>query len=151
MDKRIDVIATAIKGNLNVWDLAELELSYAPPYSSAKDPVNYAGYVAANIMDGLVETVQWHEIDDLVGNGATLIDVREPKEREAGYIPGSVNIPLNDLRSRLKELPENEMLYVNCQVGLRGYLAARILAQHGFRVKNLDGGWKTYAAVNKPS
>ncbi|WP_194542016.1 CoA-disulfide reductase [Paenibacillus sp. JZ16] len=151
VDKRIDVIATAIKGNLNVWDLAELELSYAPPYSSAKDPVNYAGYVAANIMDGLVETVQWHEIDDLVGNGATLIDVREPKEREAGYIPGSVNIPLNDLRSRLKELPENEMLYVTCQVGLRGYLAARILAEHGFRVKNLDGGWKTYAAVYKPS
>lgn len=151
VDKRIDVIATAIKGNLNVWDLAELELSYAPPYSSAKDPVNYAGYVAANILDGLVETVQWHEIDDLVGNGATLIDVREPKEREAGYIPGSVNIPLNDLRSRLKELPENEMLYVTCQVGLRGYLAARILAEHGFRVKNLDGGWKTYAAVYKPS
>lgn len=151
VDKRIDVIATAIKGNLNVWDLAELELSYAPPYSSAKDPVNYAGYVAANILDGLVETVQWHEIDDLVGNGATLIDVREPKEREAGYIPGSVNIPLNDLRSRLKELPENEMLYVTCQVGLRGYLAARILAEHGFPVKNLDGGWKTYAAVYKPS
>lgn len=151
VDKRIDVIATAIKGNLSVWDLTELELSYAPPYSSAKDPVNYAGYVAANIMDGLVETVQWHEIDDLVGNGATLIDVREPKEREAGYIPGSVNIPLNDLRSRLKELPENEMLYVTCQVGLRGYLAARILAEHGFRVKNLDGGWKTYAAVYKPS
>lgn len=151
VDKRIDVIATAIKGNLNVWDLTELELSYAPPYSSAKDPVNYAGYVAANILDGLVETVQWHEIDDLVGNGATLIDVREPKEREAGYIQGSVNIPLNDLRSRLKELPENEMLYVTCQVGLRGYLAARILAEHGFRVKNLDGGWKTYAAVYKPS
>lgn len=151
VDKRIDVIATAIKGNLSVWDLAELELSYAPPYSSAKDPVNYAGYVAANILDGLVETVQWHEIDDLVGNGATLIDVREPKEREAGYIPGSVNIPLNDLRSRLKELPENEMLYVTCQVGLRGYLAARILAEHRFRVKNLDGGWKTYAAVYKPS
>ncbi|MGE7824367.1 CoA-disulfide reductase [Paenibacillus sp. NPDC093718] len=151
VDKRIDVIATAIKGNLSVWDLTELELSYAPPYSSAKDPVNYAGYVAANILDGLVETVQWHEIDDLVGNGATLIDVREPKEREAGYIPGSINIPLNDLRSRLKELPENEMLYVTCQVGLRGYLAARILAEHGFRVKNLDGGWKTYAAVYKPS
>lgn len=151
VDKRIDVIATAIKGNLNVRDLTELELSYAPPYSSAKDPVNYAGYVAANILDGLVETVQWHEIDDLVGNGATLIDVREPREREAGYIPGSINIPLNDLRSRLKELPENEMLYVTCQVGLRGYLAARILTQHGFRVKNLDGGWKTYAAIYKPS
>ncbi|WP_339296167.1 CoA-disulfide reductase [Paenibacillus sp. FSL W7-1279] len=151
VDKRIDVMATAIKGNLTVWDLTELELSYAPPYSSAKDPVNYAGYVATNILDGLVETVQWHEIDDLVENGATLIDVREPKEREAGYIPGSINIPLNDLRSRLKELPENETLYVTCQVGLRGYLAARILTEHGFRVKNLDGGWKTYAAVYKPS
>ncbi|MEC0306912.1 CoA-disulfide reductase [Paenibacillus lautus] len=151
VDKRIDVIATAIKGNLSVWDLTELELSYAPPYSSAKDPVNYAGYVAANILDGLVETVQWHEIDDLVENGAALIDVREPKERDAGYIHGSINIPLNDLRSRLKELPENETLYVTCQVGLRGYLAARILAEHGFRVKNLDGGWKTYAAVYKPS
>lgn len=151
VDKRIDVIATAIKGNLSVWDLTELELSYAPPYSSAKDPVNYAGYVAANIMDGLVETVQWHEIDDLVENGAILIDVREPKERDAGYIHGSINIPLNDLRSRLKELPENETLYVTCQVGLRGYLAARILAEHGFSVKNLDGGWKTYASVYKPS
>lgn len=151
VDKRIDVIATAIKGNLSVWDLTELELSYAPPYSSAKDPVNYAGYVAANILDGLVETVQWHEIDDLVENGATLIDVREPKERDAGYIQGSINIPLNDLRSRLKELPEKETLYVTCQVGLRGYLAARILAEHGFRVKNLDGGWKTYASVYKPS
>ncbi|MHA2855294.1 CoA-disulfide reductase [Paenibacillus lautus] len=151
VDKRIDVIATAIKGNLNVWDLTELELSYAPPYSSAKDPVNYAGYVAANILDGLVDTVQWHEIDDLVGKGATLIDVREPKERESGYIQGSINIPLNDLRSRLKELPENETLYVTCQVGLRGYLAARILTEHGFRVKNLDGGWKTYSSAYKPS
>ncbi|MGO4790164.1 CoA-disulfide reductase [Paenibacillus sp. 2KB_20] len=151
VDKRIDVIATAIKGNLSVWDLTELELSYAPPYSSAKDPVNYAGYVASNMLDGLVEAVQWDEIDDLVGNGATLIDVREPKEREAGYIPGSINIPLNDLRNRLKELPENETLYVTCQVGLRGYLAARILNEHGFSVKNLDGGWKTYAAVYKPS
>lgn len=151
VDKRIDVIATAIKGNLNVWDLTELELSYAPPYSSAKDPVNYARYVAANILDGLVETVQWHEIDDLVGKCATLIDVREPKERESGFIQGSINIPLNDLRSRLNELPENETLYVTCQVGLRGYLAARILAEHGFRVKNLDGGWKTYSSVYKPS
>ncbi|KOR88876.1 CoA-disulfide reductase [Paenibacillus solani] len=148
VDKRIDVIAAAIMGNLSVWDLTELELSYAPPYSSAKDPVNYAGYVATNILDGLVETVQWHEIDQLVLNGATLIDVREPSERKAGYIEGSINIPLNDLRSRLQELPENETMYVTCQVGLRGYLAARILSEHGFRVKNLDGGWKTYAAVN---
>ncbi|KOP68845.1 CoA-disulfide reductase [Bacillus sp. FJAT-18019] len=147
VDKRIDVIAAAIMGNLSAWDLTELELSYAPPYSSAKDPVNYAGYVATNILDGLVETVQWHEIDHLIENGATLIDVREPSERRAGYIQGSINIPLNDLRGRLKELPENETLYVTCQVGLRGYLAARILSEHGFRVKNLDGGWKTYAAA----
>ncbi|MGG3505020.1 CoA-disulfide reductase [Paenibacillus lautus] len=151
VDKRIDVIATAIKGNLSVLDLTELELSYAPPYSSAKDPVNYAGYVASNMLDGLVEAVQWDEIDDLVRKGATLIDVREPKERDAGYIEGSINIPLNDLRNRLKELPEKETLYVTCQVGLRGYLAARILTEHGFSVKNLDGGWKTYAAVYKPS
>ncbi|MGG3281375.1 CoA-disulfide reductase [Paenibacillus solani] len=147
VDKRIDVIAAAIMGNLSVWDLTELELSYAPPYSSAKDPVNYAGYVATNILDGLVETVQWHEINHLVKDGATLIDVREPLERKAGFIEGSINIPLNDLRSRLKELPDNETLYVTCQVGLRGYLASRILSEHGFQVKNLDGGWKTYAAV----
>lgn len=147
VDKRIDVIAAAIMGNLSVWDLTELELSYAPPYSSAKDPVNYAGYVATNILDGLVETVQWHEIDQLIENGATLIDVRQPSERTAGYINGSINIPLNDLRSRLTELPKNETLYVTCQVGLRGYLAARILSEQGFKVKNLDGGWKTYAAV----
>lgn len=151
VDKRIDVIATAIKGNLNVWDLTEVELAYAPPYSSAKDPIHYAGYVASNILDGLVETVQWFEMNDLVSSGATLIDVREPSEREAGYIEGSINIPLNDLRSRLKDLPQNETLYVTCQVGLRGYLAARILTEHGFRVKNLDGGWKTYASVYKSS
>lgn len=147
VDKRIDVIATAIKGNLDVYDLTELELSYAPPYSSAKDPVNYAGYVASNIMDGQVETVQWHEIDDLVKNGGMLIDVREPAERKGGYIKGSINIPLNELRSRLNELPKGEILYVSCQVGLRGYLASRILSEHGFRVKNLDGGWKTYSSV----
>ncbi|SMF91404.1 CoA-disulfide reductase [Paenibacillus uliginis N3/975] len=147
VDKRIDVIATAIKGKLDVYDLTELELSYAPPYSSAKDPVNYAGYVASNMMEGSVETVQWHEIDELIKRGGTLIDVREPGECKAGYIEGSINIPLNDLRSRLEELPKDETLYVSCQVGLRGYLASRILAENGFSVKNLDGGWKTYSSV----
>lgn len=147
VDKRIDIIATAIKGNLDVYDLTEIELSYAPPYSSAKDPVNYAGYVASNIMDGKVETVQWHEIDELVGNGSTLIDVRDPAERKAGFIKGSINIPLNDLRDRLSELPKDKTMYVSCQVGLRGYLASRILTENGFRAKNLDGGWKTYASV----
>lgn len=147
VDKRIDVIATAIKGNLDVFDLTEVELSYAPPYSSAKDPVNYAGYVATNIMEGKVETVQWHEIDELVKNGATLVDVRDPGEQKGGYIEGSVNIPLNDLRGRLNELPKDETVYVTCQVGLRGYLASRILTENDFKVKNLDGGWKTYASV----
>jgi CoA-disulfide reductase len=147
VDKRIDVIATAIKGELTVFDLTEVELSYAPPYSSAKDPVNMAGYVASNIMNGDVETVQWHEIDEIVSQNGLLIDVREPIEREMGFIKGSVNIPLGDLREQLDRLPKNEIIYVSCQVGLRGYLASRILSENGFNVKNLDGGWKTYSSV----
>jgi CoA-disulfide reductase len=150
-DKRIDVIATAIKGGLTIFDLPDLELAYAPPYSSAKDPVNMAGYAASNIADGLVETVQWHEIDEIVHNGGLLIDVREPIEREMGYIEGSINIPLGELRSRLNELPKDQTIYLTCQVGLRGYLGARILMQNGFNVKNLDGGFKTYSCVYRPS
>ncbi|MGD8191343.1 CoA-disulfide reductase [Brevibacillus ginsengisoli] len=146
-DKRIDVIATAIKGGLTVVDLPDLELSYAPPYSSAKDPVNMAGYVASNILEGMVETVQWHEIDDIIASGGLLVDVREPIELEAGFIPGAINIPLGQIRDRMNELPKDQTIYVSCQVGLRGYLAARILSQYGFNVKNLDGGYKTYAAV----
>ncbi|CRK81526.1 CoA-disulfide reductase [Neobacillus massiliamazoniensis] len=147
VDKRIDVIATAIKGNLSVFDLTEVELSYAPPYSSAKDPVNMAGYVASNILSGDSETVQWYEIDEIVENGGLLIDVREPIEREMGYIKGSINIPLGEIRGRLAEIPQDQTIYVSCQVGLRGYLAARILSDNGYHVKNLDGGWKTYSSV----
>ncbi|MDP4163136.1 MAG: CoA-disulfide reductase [Bacillota bacterium] len=150
-DKRIDVIATAIKGSLTIFDLPDLELAYAPPYSSAKDPVNMAGYAASNIAEGLVETVQWHEIDDIVTKGGFLIDFREPIERDMGFIKGSINIPLGDLRDRLNELPKGETIYVSCQVGLRGYLAARILTQHGIHVKNLDGGYKTYSSVFEPA
>lgn len=152
VEKRIDVIATAIKGKLTVFDLTELELSYAPPYSSAKDPVNMAGYVATNIMNGDVETVQWYEIDQIIENGGQLIDVRDPIEREMGFIKGSVNIPLGEIRDRLHEIPKDETIYVSCQVGLRGYLASRILLENGYDVKNLDGGWKTYSYVfNQPS
>ncbi|WML46926.1 CoA-disulfide reductase [Neobacillus sp. PS3-34] len=150
-DKRIDVIATAIKGGLTIFDLPDLELAYAPPYSSAKDPVNMAGYAASNIAEGLVETVQWHEIDEIVANGGLLIDVREPIEWEMGFIKGSINIPLGELRDRVDELPKDETVYVSCQVGLRGYLAARILTQHGIKVKNLDGGYKTYSCVFEPA
>ncbi|MGO0059553.1 CoA-disulfide reductase [Brevibacillus fluminis] len=146
-DKRIDVIATAIKGGLTVFDLPDLELAYAPPYSSAKDPVNLAGYVASNVADGLVDIVQWHEIDAIIGAGGLVIDVREPHEREAGFIPGTVNIPLGEIRERLRDLPKDQTVHVSCQVGLRGYQAARILAENGFAVKNVDGGYKTYAAA----
>jgi rhodanese-related sulfurtransferase len=147
VDKSIDVIATAIKGGLTVEDLTNLELSYAPPYSSAKDPVNMAGYVATNIMEGELEHVQWHEIDKIVAEGGLLIDVREPKERESGFIEGSINISLNQLRNRLEDLPKDRTIYVSCQVGLRGYLASRILKNNGYHVKNVDGGWKTYSSV----
>ncbi len=149
VDKRIDVIATAIKGGLTVLDLPDLELSYAPPFSSAKDPVNMAGYVASNIVDGLVETVQWHEIDEIIAQGGLVIDVREPIEREAGFIPGSINIPLGELRIRMQDIPADQTVYVSCQVGLRGYLAARILSEHGRQVKNVDGGYKTYSVIRR--
>ncbi|TCJ04360.1 CoA-disulfide reductase [Cytobacillus praedii] len=148
-DKRIDVIATAIKGGLTVEDLTHLELSYAPPYSSAKDPVNMAGYVATNIIEGELEQVQWHEVDEIIAEGGLLIDVREPKERENGFIAGSINITLNELREKLDSFPKNQTIYVSCQVGLRGYLASRILKNNGYHVKNVDGGWKTYSSVFK--
>lgn len=131
VDKRIDVIATAMKGGLNVMDLPDLELAYAPPYSSAKDPVNMAGYTATNIVEGMTKTVQWYEIDDITANGGTLVDVRNPHELEQGFIEGAINIPLDDLRSRLAELPTNEPVYVNCQAGLRGYVGTRILEENG--------------------
>ena len=144
VEKRIDVIATAIKGELKVWDLADLELAYAPPYSSAKDPVNMAGYVAGNVVDAELNLVHHDEIDDIVKNGGYLLDVREPEERELGFIMGSVNIPLGELRERLNELPAQQHIYVTCQVGLRGYLATKILTNNGHEASNLSGGYKTY-------
>lgn len=147
VDKRIDVIVTAIKGNLTVFDLPELEICYAPPYSSAKDPVNMAGYVAANIIEDLVDTVQWYEVDDIIANGGFLLDVREPFEADLGTIENSINIPLGELRTRLEEIPKDKEIYVYCQVGLRGYIACRLLVQRGYKCKNIDGGYKTYALV----
>ncbi|KAB2439822.1 CoA-disulfide reductase [Bacillus luti] len=147
VDKRIDVIATAIKAKLKVMDLPDLELAYAPPYSSAKDPVNMVGYAAMNMIEGLVDTVQWHEIDAIVEKGGFLIDVREPFELKQGIIKGSVNIPLDELRERLDEIPKNKELYSTCQLGMRGYVAARLLMEKGYKVKNVDGGFKLYATV----
>jgi len=147
VEKRIDVIATAIAANMTAMDLKELELSYAPPFSSAKDPVNMLGFVAKNMVDGLVNTVQWHEIDNIVKDGGILVDVREAVENEVGAIEGSILIPLGELRSRLNELPKDKTIYIYCQVGIRGYNASRILMQNGYKVKNLDGGFKTYQSV----
>ncbi|SFF63946.1 CoA-disulfide reductase [Halobacillus alkaliphilus] len=149
VEKRIDVIATAIKGNLTVEDLADLELSYAPPYSSAKDPVNMAGYVAANIVDKELSVVHYDKIDEIVAWGGVLLDVREPEEREHGYINGSINIPLGQLRERRHELPKNHPIYVTCQVGMRGYLAVKTLMNYGYQAINLSGGYKTYEMVQR--
>jgi rhodanese-related sulfurtransferase len=147
VDKRIDVLATAIRGGLTVFDLPDLELAYAPPYSSAKDPVNMLGYVASNLIEGLLTTIQYDKIDAVVAAGGLLLDVREPEEVARGTIPGSVNIPLGTLRQRLEDLSKEQPIYITCQVGMRGYVAARILAAEGFTAINLDGGYQTYTAV----
>lgn len=149
VDKRIDVIATAILGKLTVYQLADLELAYAPPYSSAKDPVNMAGYVAENMKENRVETVQWHEIDQLVHDGGVLIDVRGPNGFATGSIPGSINIPLNDIRDRMTEIPKDKTIYVTCRSGIDAYIATRILKENGYKAKNVDGAWLTYEAVLK--
>jgi len=144
VDKRIDVLATAIRFGLTVFDLQELELAYAPPFSSAKDPVNMVGYAAGNIINGDVDKVDWLEVPALVQAGAFLLDVRTETEVETGAIEGAINIPLDDLRQRLNELPQDRDILVSCQVGLRSYVGTRILRQNGFKVKNIAGGYKLY-------
>ncbi|MDO8361364.1 MAG: FAD-dependent oxidoreductase [Actinomycetota bacterium] len=145
VDKRIDVIATAMAGRLTASQLADLELAYAPQFGSAKDPVNMLGFIAENMRDGLADTVQWSQLSDVLAAGATLVDVRSRKEHSAGAIPGAVNIPVDELRGRLHELPAGSLV-VYCRVGQRGHVAARILAQSGREVRNLDGGFRTWAA-----
>ncbi|WP_395640818.1 FAD-dependent oxidoreductase [Pseudolysinimonas sp.] len=145
VDKRLDVIATAMTGRLTASDLADLELAYAPQYSSAKDPVNMLGYVALNARDGLTPSIQWHELAAALDAGATLIDVRSVAEYRDGAIPGSLNIPLDDLRARLDDLPAGRLI-VHCKVGQRGHAAVRLLAQHGRDAVNLDGGYLTWSA-----
>lgn len=148
VDKRIDVLAVAVRHKMSMSDLTELELSYAPPFSSAKDPVNMAGYAATNILNGDISTATLEDAMHADMSKTFLLDVREPFEYEAGHIPNAVNIPLNELRSRLGELPKDQEIIMNCQVGLRSYIGARILLQNGFRnVRNLSGGYKTYSQV----
>ena len=144
VDKRIDVIATAQRGGLTVRDLTDLELSYAPPYGSAKDPVNYAGFVASNVLDGDAALCHYRDVTAPRPN-QLLLDVRTPAEVQTGTIPGSINIPVDELRTRLGELPRDRETLAFCQVGLRGYLACRILSQHGLACRNLSGGYKTYS------
>jgi len=148
VDKRIDVLASAVRFGKTVYDLEELELAYAPPYSSAKDPVNMAGYVAVNQLKGDVEVIHWDRLSGAEREKYFVLDVRLPKEAKEGYIEGSVNIPLDELRSRIDELPRDRGIIVYCKVGLRAYIAYRILVQRGFQnVKNLSGGYRLYAAV----
>lgn len=145
VDKRIDDIAGAIRRGSTVFDLQELELAYAPPFSSAKDPVNMAGYVAGNIIRGDMEIIHWHQLQKLNKKDITVIDVRTLEERKGKFIPESLHIPIDELRNRLEEIPQDKDIVVYCEIGLRGYLAYRILKQNGFeRVKNLSGGWLTY-------
>ncbi|AIY79967.1 CoA-disulfide reductase [Clostridium botulinum] len=149
VEKRIDILATAIKGNFTVFDLQDIEVCYAPPYNSAKDPVNMLGYYAANIIEGIVDTIQWDEIDNIDKNNSIILDIREEFELVTGKFDNSINIPLGDLRNRLNEIPKDKHIYVTCQVGLRGYVACRILKQKGINCTNIDGGLKTYMYVKR--
>jgi NADPH-dependent 2,4-dienoyl-CoA reductase/sulfur reductase-like enzyme/peroxiredoxin family protein/rhodanese-related sulfurtransferase/TusA-related sulfurtransferase len=144
VDKRIDDIATVIRFRGTVEDLSELELAYAPPYSSAKDPVNMAGFTAGNILEGLTRVFLPGELAERDAAATLLVDVRSGLEHAAGSIPSSINIPVDELRDRLAELDREKEIWVYCQVGLRGYTASRILQQLGYRVRNLSGGYKTW-------
>ena len=148
VDKRIDVLATAIHAGLTGPQLKDLDLAYAPPYSSAKDPVNMAGFMIENLSRGLVEQFFPEDVDALPRDGsATLLDVRTPGEYAAGHAEGFVNLPVDDLREHLAEIPADKPVYLICQSALRSYIACRILAQHGLRCSHLSGGWRLYEAV----
>ena len=149
VDKRIDILATAIKGNLTIFDLPELEFTYAPPFGSAKDPVNMLGYAAMNLAEGLSENIQWHQLEDELASGKVFLDVRTLNEFKQGRLKAekTVHIPLNELRERLAELDKEAEYIVSCHSGLRSYIAERILKQEGFAVKNLDGAYALYKMV----
>lgn len=148
VDKRIDVLATAIKGNLTVFDLPEIEITYAPPYNSAKDPVNIVGYTAENILNGNLEMINYDDLFQYVADkNAILLDVRTPTEFAKGSIKGSINLNVDDLRENLTQLDKNRNYVIYCQVGLRGYLAYKILKNKGFKVVNLNGGYGLWSMI----
>jgi len=142
VDKRIDVFATAVRCGLTVFDLQDLELAYAPPYGSGKDPVNMAGFTAGNILDGTADIKHFEQLD----NNNFLLDVRSPAEVARGNIKGALNIPVNQIRKKLNELPRDKTIDIYCAVGIRSYIASRILRQKGFDAKSLSGGYSSYFA-----
>jgi rhodanese-related sulfurtransferase len=142
VDKRIDVLAVALQAGMTVYDLEEMELCYAPQFGSAKDPVNMAGFVAGGLLRGDHPQIDWEAAPTLPQ--AVWLDVRTPKEFAEGHIPGAVNVPVDELRQRLAEVPKDRPIIAYCQVGQRGYLATRVLLQAGYDVRNLSGGYKTY-------
>ena len=150
VDKRIDVLATAIRSGMKATELAELDLAYAPPYSSAKDPVNMAGFMIENITEGNVKQFHWTDIEALTRDGSvTLLDVRTAGEYRRGHADGFVNLPVDELRERLEEIDRSKPVYVMCQSGLRSYVACRLLTQHGFDCYNFSGGYRFYEMVTR--
>ena len=148
VDKRCDVLATAIRAGMTAFDLTHLELCYAPPYSSAKDPVNMAGFAIENLLTGKAKQFHWHDVDALPRDGSViLLDVRSEREAANGSLEGFINIPLDDLRERISELDKSKRVYAHCHSGMRSYVAARILAQNGFDAYTLSGGYRLYNAV----
>ena len=146
VDKRIDVLATAIRAGMTAFDLTELDLAYAPPYSSAKDPVNMAGYIIENILTGKVRQLHWKEA--LERNGY-ILDTRTDAEYVYGHIDGAIHIPLDSLRDHIDEIPRDKPVYVYCHSGLRSYIACRILSQNGIECFNISGGYGFYQTVER--
>ncbi len=148
VDKRIDVIATAMRAGITAPELADLELAYAPPFGSAKDPVNMLGYISENALSGITPTVQWHEVEAKIEEGFTILDVRSVGEVDRGTLPGAQNLPIDEIRERKDEIPQGKIL-VTCQVGQRGHAATRLLRELGYQAVNLDGGYMTWS--NSPA
>ena len=143
VDKRIDVIATAMRGGITAPELADLELAYAPPYGSAKDPVNMLGYVAENLLSGLTQSVQWSDVETMHKDGWSIVDVRSESEFTNGTIPGALNISVDEMREKIAEVPTGKII-VTCQVGQRGHVATTLLRKLGYEAVNLDGGYRTW-------